>query len=72
MLKSQRFSEGETFMSQFILEYWAFGGTSVVIASAIRRKLRFKQRLAAAWGKSWVRIGAGQTVSPVYESFLLL
>ena len=55
-------------MSQFILVLLGFLAVLVlVIVSAIRRKLRFKKRLATAWEvvNGWI---AGQTVSPVYMS----
>ena len=59
-------------MSQFILVLLGFLAVLVlVIASAIRRKLRFKKRLATAWGSRERVDCRPDRESSLYESFLL-
>ena len=59
-------------MSQFIVVLLGFLAVLVfVIASAIRRKLRFKKRLAAAWGSRERVDCRPDSESSLYESFLL-
>ena len=59
-------------MSQFILVLLGFLAVLVlVIASAIRRKLRFKKRLATAWGSRERVDCRPDSESSLYESFLL-